>query len=370
MRERLRKIYKKHPNSYKVMYIFLALGFIVFGKYKTFKKEAIEAIDIYEAKKLSKTNYKNKFKKLIVFRYIYYLRSSEYYLYDFEKASYEDKDKFMTRQLTNRYYSVINKNKYRKIFDNKNLSYKVFKDYYKRDLICIKDSTEFMEFKGFIKNKKSFILKPFSGHSGEGIEIIDVSKFKSDNELFDYTKDKIPYVAEELIVQDIGLGCFHEESVNTIRVVTFYYKNDVSILWTFLRTGQGTSTVDNMGSAGFGALIDSKTGKIISDGVDWKGDKEKVHPDSKITFKGYQIPKWDELLDMVKNLSSEVSAMHCVGWDLALTPKGWVLVEGNARPQCVTIQTFTKKGYKPYYDKMYTLVSKELEEERKYMKGE
>ena len=62
--------------------------------------------------------------------------------------------------------------------------------------------------------------------------------------------------------------------------------------------------------------------------------------------------------------------MHCVGWDLALTKKGWVLVEGNARPQCVTVQTVTKKGYKPYYDKMYTLVSKELEEQIKYMEGE
>ena len=354
MREKLKKIYIKNPKSYKVMYIFLKVGFIIFGKYKTFKNETIEAINTYESKKLSKTAYKNKFKKLIVFRYIYYLRASEYYLYDFEKASSEEKDRFMTRQLTNRYYNVINKMKYRKILDKKNLSYKVFREYYKRDLVCIKDGSELKKFKDFIKNKKNFILKPFSGHSGEGIEIINTSKYKKLDDLFKYTLEKVPYVAEELIEQDEGLGCFHE----------------VSILWTFLRTGQGDSKVDNMGSAGFGALIDAKTGKIISDGIDWKGDNQKKHPDSKITFKGYQIPKWDELLDTVKNLASEISEMHCVGWDLALTKQGWVLVEGNARPQCVTIQTFTKKGYKPYYEKMYTLVSKELEEQRKYMEGE
>ena len=370
MSRKLRKIYIKNPKSYLVMFVFLKIAYIILGKYKTFKKETIEAINTFEKKKLNKTEYAHKFKKLMVFRYIYYIRATEYYLYDFEKASSDEKNKFMTRQLTNRYYAVINKTKYMKILNNKNLTYEVFKDYYKRDLICIRDNNDFKTFKNFVSNKQKFILKPFSGHSGEGIEVIDVSKFKSNEDLFKYTLDRVPYVAEELINQDKKMGCFHEKSVNTIRVVTFYYKKDISILWTFLRTGSGDSNVDNMGSNGYGALIDEKTGKVISDGVDWKGDIVVKHPDSKITFKGYEIPRWDELLVMVKKLASEISDIHLAGWDLALTKDGWVLVEGNARPQCVTIQTFTKKGYKPYYDKIYTLISKELEEEEKYMKGE
>ena len=370
MRSKLKKLYLKNNNSYKFIYAFLFIAFNIFGKYNTFKKETIDAINTYEPKKLSPKKYKEKFKKLIVFRYIYYLRASEYYLYDFEKASIKEKDKFMTRQLTNRYYNVINNMKYRKVLDQKNLSYMVFKNYFKRDLICIKNKDDLYEFKNFLKNKKEFILKPFAGHSGEGIEIINVNDFESIDSLFTYTLTKTPYVAEELIDQDDGLGCFHENSVNTIRVVTFYYKNDISILWAFLRTGQGNSKVDNMGSTGYGALIDSKTGVIISDGVDWKGDKTKAHPDSKIAFKGYKIPKWNELLETVKHLSSELSEMHCVGWDLALTKQGWVLVEGNARPQCVTIQTFTKKGYRPYYDKMYALINKDRMKKIKYMRGE
>ena len=73
MREKLKKIYIKNSNSYKIMYVFLKIGFVIVGKYKVFKKEAIEAIDMYEPKKLSYMAYKNKFRKLIVFRYIYYL---------------------------------------------------------------------------------------------------------------------------------------------------------------------------------------------------------------------------------------------------------------------------------------------------------
>lgn len=370
MRQKLRKIYETNNASLGAIYIFLKVCFIIFGRYKRFKEETNEAIKTFEGEDISLFHYKKMFMKLIVYRYIYYLRAGEYYLYNFEKVPYNKRDSYMTRQLTNRYYAVINTKRFRKVLDKKNLSYKVFKNYYKRDLICINDEEEINKFYNFLKNKKSFILKPFSGHSGDGIEIINTKDFKSKKELFNYTLEKAPYVAEELINQDDGLGCFHKESVNTIRVVTFYYKESVSILWAFLRTGQGESKVDNMGASGYGALIDEKTGIIISDGIDWKGDKVKTHPDSNITFKGFQIPKWNDLLEMVKNLAGELSAMHCVGWDLALTKDGWVLVEGNARPQCVTIQSFTGKGYRDIYNKMYTLVKKEKEEEEKKMEGE
>ncbi len=363
MRNTLRKIYEKNNKSVVLIYLFLKVCFIIFGKYKNIKEDTITEIYNFEGEDIKKLKFKKMYMKLIVYRYIYFLRAGEYYLFDFEKVPYDKRDTYITRQLTNKYYRVINTRKFRKVLDKKNLSYKVFKKYYKRDLICIKDETEEKIFNNFIKDKDKFILKPFSGHSGEGIEIINVKDFKNKKELFNYTIEKAPYVAEELIKQSNELGCFHKNSVNTIRVVTFQYKEDVSILWAFIRTGQGGSSVDNMGASGLGALIDSETGKIISDGFDWKGDKEKVHPDSNITFKGFQIPKWNELLVTVKSLASELSEMHCVGWDLALTNDGWVLVEGNARPQCVTIQTFTKKGYRSYFDKMYKLIEKQKEEE-------
>lgn len=369
MRNFLRARYEKHNKSISVIYYFLKVCYFVLGRYFRLKEETREAILCFEGG-LSKKDYKKLFKKLMVYRYIYCLRAREYYLYDFEQNDYSKRGTFMTRQLTKRYYNVINTSKFRKIFDKKNLSYKVFKKYYKRDLICVNDENDINNFYKFIRNKDKFILKPFSGHSGDGIEIIKVSDYKSKKALFDYTLEKAPYVAEELIKQSNELGQFHPSSVNTVRVVTFYYKEDVSILWAFLRMGASGSVVDNMGSSGLGALIDVKTGIIISDGMDWNGDAGKSHPDSKIKFKGFQIPKWDELLIIVKSLASEVSEMHCIGWDLALTSDGWVLVEGNARPQCVTIQTFTKKGVRPMYDKMYTLIKKDKDEVKKMLEGE
>ncbi len=370
IRKILRKKYETGKKFHELwIYYFLKIAFIVFGKYKSIKKEIKGAIKTFESEDISKKEYKQIFRKLIIFRYVYFLRGTEYYLYGIKDKTYSEIDTFMPRRHTKKYYAVINSNRFRKVFDKKNLTYEVFSKYYKRDFVCIRNKNDLKKFKKFIKGKEKFILKPLAGHSGNGIKIYNVKDYKSGVKLFNRTLKKAPYVAEELIIQSNSLGCFHPESVNTIRVVTFQYNGSVSILWAFIRTGQGDNNVDNMGSAGMGALIDTTKGIIISDGIDWKGEEISHHPDSKIKFKGFKIPYWKELIKTVTELVSEIPDMHCVGWDLALTDDGWVLVEGNARPQCVTVQTITKKGYRAYYDKMCTLVRKEKKEKEEIFEG-
>ena len=270
MKKLFKKIYEKNNRTLPILYIIIKTLFKLFGKYKELRAEIYEVLENYESEKASEADIKKQYKKLLVYRYIYSLRPNEYYLYNFEKASYEERREFVTRQQTAKYYSVINDKKFRKILDKKNLCYKVFGKYYKRDLICIKDEQDIVELENFVKDKEKFIIKPFQGHSGDGVEIINTKDYKDNAQLFEYLLGKTPFVAEELIKQSSKLGCFHEQSVNTIRVVTFQYKGDFSILWSFLRTGQGDNNVDNMGAAGMGAFIDINTGKIMTNGIDWK----------------------------------------------------------------------------------------------------
>lgn len=362
MRDSLRKIYEKNERVYP-LYIFVKSAYIITRRFKKINKETCSDLDEFVDIFFKKEDYKKIYQKMIVFRYIYSLTAKEYFIYNFEDASYSERKKFLPRMQTKYYYEVINNSMFRRVLDKKNISYDVFKKYYKREMVCIANVDDAETLLDFIKRHDKFIFKGLGGHGGEGVEIIDSSDTKKLFELYGLVVKNKPFILEELIKQSPLLGCFHENSVNTIRVVTFQYKGDVSILWSFLRTGQGGSAVDNMGSGGFGAFIDVETGKIITDGIDWKGTGVLKHPDSNITFKGYQIPKWDEAVKMAQELAGEMSEMHCVGWDLALTDDGWVLVEGNARPQCVTIQTCYKKGYRDYYIKMYNLVKKLNEEE-------
>jgi len=66
--------------------------------------------------------------------------------------------------------------------------------------------------------------------------------------------------------------------------------------------------------------VDSETEAVIMDEYQESGNVYKVHPDSGITIKGFQIPKWDELVQFVDEIMNAIPDYGYVGWDLVLTP--------------------------------------------------
>ena len=98
----------------------------------------------------------------------------------------------------------------------------------------------------------------------------------------------------------------------------------------FFRTGRAGSCVDNAGIGGIFANVDATTGILYTDGIDEAGHFYEFHPDSKMKYKGWEIPRWSELLDTVERVHKQCMPHHLyIGWDFALTDTGWVLIEGN-----------------------------------------
>lgn len=106
--------------------------------------------------------------------------------------------------------------------------------------------------------------------------------------------------------------------------------------------GRGTSFVDNAGSGGIGCNVDSKTAVIVCAG-DEMGNDYIYHLDTKVKLIGYKIPKWEEAVSTAIELARQVPDVHYVGWDLALTNNGWVLIEGNEDGQFFPIPEFQQK---------------------------
>ena len=60
------------------------------------------------------------------------------------------------------------------------------------------------------------------------------------------------------------------------------------------------------------------------------GRRYECHPDSGVKFEGWQIPRYDELVSTVKEMHLNVMPDHpYIGWDMALTDEGWVVIECN-----------------------------------------
>lgn len=364
IRNSMRKSYEKNNKRLGFLYILSLIMLKMTFKYKDLVLEMNESMaDHLKDKKLSDSELKKIKKEIVLFRLIYKVRPNEYFLYDTSNRTPEERKTYISREMTNGYYKLINDFDAINIFNDKFLSYKVFNELYRRDVLYVNNEDKENEFYEFIKNNKRFVIKPIDGHGGVGVEFLNVKDFKTKEELFEHTKAAIPYIVEEIVEQHDKMACFHPQSLNTVRVVTFQKDGHVSIVWSFFRVGQGDSNVDNMTSGGFGAQVDPETGIIITDAIDYRGDKVTHHPDSNIKFKGYQIPDWKGLIATIEKLSAKVPSIHCVGWDMAYSKKGWELVEANGRAQVVTIQVLTGEGFLPLFKKMAYLCTKDEESE-------
>jgi len=123
------------------------------------------------------------------------------------------------------------------------------------------------------------------------------------------------------------------------------------VLKPFLRMGRHGSIVDNGGSGGIFAVVDEMSGSLTTCGVDEFGHVFERHPDSMHLIKGWQVPRWKELLKTAEEVHRTVPNYPYVGWDFALTKTGWVLIEGNWGQ--FLSEAADKEGIKCKFDSMF-----------------
>ena len=270
----------------------------------------------------------------------------EFFLFGYENLSKEEIASFVPEFDKNVFCAKVNDEKDSLVYYFKWNTYCHFKKYYKRDVVQVKslDDLNSMDFSSFVGRHRRFMLKPESKSCGRGIQIIDsesAEDAKQKVEAF-YRAEGTRFVLEELVVQSAEMARLHPESVNTVRFPTFRLDDRVHIFPPYLRMGQGSSFVDNAGSGGVFGLVDLETGRVYA-ACDELGNSYDVHPDTKEQIVGFVIPRWNEALSLAKELITILPNVRWVGWDLALTDDGWVLIEGNEHAQFV-FQIPDKKG--------------------------
>lgn len=353
-----KKIAASEPESAFSKWLIVTgykLGLLLTGNLKKRKANLYEVINETADEEIkSNPRYAKKIYNDIMFcRFIYGIAAREYFTFDFEKLSHKGRKTFVTRGNKYDFYRQFNNVNYTNFFNLKTETIRKFGKFYKRDVLCMYDENDFEAFEQFVQRNTKFIYKPANDYGGHGIEIYDSSQYESVRDLFDIIIYNGFCVVEELIVQAHEIAQFHPQSVNTMRVVAFLTpQGNTEIQWCFLRMGMGGNHTDNMSSGGLAALVDPETGIIYTSGRDWLGYTHIAHPDTGVQLVGFQIPEWDNLLKMVDELAHVLPEVRLVGWDLAYTDKGWVFVEGNARPQCVSVQITEHNGKLHLYQNM------------------
>ena len=178
----------------------------------------------------------------------------------------------------------------------------------------------------------TFIVKPRDASHGDGVEKIDAAKVENWSALLETLRAKGQTLCEEIIRQHPDLDAIWPGSINTVRMVTILKDGKAHVVAAYLRVGNGPRPVDNFNNGGMVTPVDRETGVIQCAARDKAGTLYERHPATGTPFRGTQIPMWPQILDMLQKAAQVVPSIRYVGWDVAVTPDGPVLVEGNQYP--------------------------------------
>ena len=230
------------------------------------------------------------------------------------------------------------------LYRNKYYFYRVYSDFFDRS--CYRtDNITADEMRELLSRDGRFIYKPLEGSFGEGVKIYRGTDLGSAEQAVAFVRGLQPGVLEQLIPQHEALAAMYPDAVNPIRVVTLYKDEVCHYIYGTLTLGVGHEFANASDDALF-ALIDVKTGEVITDAVDYSHNEYKTHPSTGAAFMGFKIPMWDKVLKMLEKAASRVPEMRYLSWDIAMTPTGPVIIEGNDEGGFTGFQfyNFTKFG--------------------------
>ena len=294
------------------------------------------------AKKISKKTKKNIIFIIVDIIYCGIKYQAGYYDYlefEFYNLKSSERKTFITRGINNEIIRKYNDKASFYKFDDKIEFNKIFKDYLKRDYLYLED---FEEFKKFVKGKKEFIAKPIDGEGGFGIEKIEVTKDLKNT--FDYLIENKKLLVEEVIIQHEDMNKLYSKSVNTLRMFTFYKDGKSNFLYAILKIGNG-GVIDNFASGGMYTTLDNN-GIAIVPAIDKNDDIYYKHPVTDTEIVGFSVPLFDEAVELVKKAAQEVKEISYIGWDVAISEDGPVIVEGNCFPGIFQIKASLNKEKK------------------------
>lgn len=274
---------------------------------------------------------------------VYGISVKEYFLYQFSKLNDSGRREYITERNRYNIYPFFNGARKRIEMQDKYKAYLAYKEYYKRDAMLIGEKTSKEEIQAFFEDRETAILKPLMSGVGKGVERFRLSEYENREAAFAYLLSKRNYIMEEVVHQTGLMKALHPQSVNTVRVYACRLKTGIEIFGCHLRAGVGESIVDNAGQGGVIISIDND-GIAWTSGMDELGHTYVFHPDTHVFIPGMKMPEWDQAIRLVKEAMLVHPDIRFVGWDIAYTDRGWIIIEANDNGQFHGYQIPHHKG--------------------------
>ena len=174
------------------------------------------------------------------------------------------------------------------------------------------------------------IIKPSSGEKGGGIMFYD----RESSDLMDLRtvlQRRKGFVVQKIIKQHPDLERLNSSSINTVRVISFHYKDAVYILSAILRIGGINARIDNVSTGGCACSIKPDgwlRDKAVNRQSQWTDETS-----SGLKFSDICVPNYEGIIETVKRLHCQLPYLNILGWDFAVGEDGTpVFIEFNTNP--------------------------------------
>jgi hypothetical protein len=273
----------------------------------------------------------------------------DYIDYDFAILTRAERATYMTSPLSDRLAMRFDDPAYRHLFHDKVAFNHTFDGFLQREWMVVAEGNVH-DVRAFAERHGTIVTKEPLGRAGLGVHRYHAADVH-DWDLFHrglLARGEI--LIEEVIRQHDELAALCAGTVNTTRVTAFFDGRTTHILAVAQKFGRGAVS-DQNAFGGFYAMLDEH-GQATGAGYDSCGRVHEAHPETEVPIADFRLPMFDEVLAFVDRIARVVPQVRYVGWDIAVTPEGPVLVEGNwaagvyeNKPSATGIRTGHRERY-------------------------
>ena len=126
-----------------------------------------------------------------------------------------------------------------------------------------------------------------------------------------------------------AISAIYPGSVNTFRVITYRWREEIRHMPVIMRIGGGGSYLDNVSAGGMFIAVEDD-GTLHKTAFTEFCKSFERHPDTGLIFEGHRIPGFERVLETAEHMHTAIPQLGCINWDLTIDETGEpVLIEAN-----------------------------------------